>query len=1531
MTEDNIKDDTPLASDSDPVGPSPGKKKRKKRFGLFFRLVTLTLGLVVLIPVSLYFLSMNDSFRQWAVQNIVAIVNDNLEAKIEVGDIDFFDPEGLRLKEVYVLAANDTLAGISDILIDFQAQPLLDSKAIVNTLEISNGTIKLLRDRDSIWNFSRIAAPSTSTDTSTSSASWLIEVDQLLLNNISFTYRDSTQLQDDLGTNLIRDRYNSMNYIDFTLDDLYLRGSNISAMIGEQIYKIDLSHLKFSDRKSPAKVQNLDGDFTLDEDGITAEDTDVLLNDAIIKFDASISDYNVFAGDDFMSADLMLNLVAEDIDGYEVAGFAPMPIKLARKASINIDVSGRLDSIQIQYLDINFAKTTLHLNGLLRDVTNPEKLAYDIEIGNSIVGREDLRYIDGLDLRSVPSFGNANLKQLDVNGDLYSVTAEAAISASPGSFRGKLSSSWANQISYSYNGSIKNVDLAQLTGNPSIKSDINGRLIAEGKGVNLNRITADISFHGDYNRINSYTFDSLALDASLQEGIANLRKLEITQRNTKSDALLGEDEVLSLSGQLDLNDLNDPSYNLEAQIQALDLRALLEVPEAPSYITARTKIQGSGFQLSNIIGELEASIDLMIFDDRAILPFDIIMSFENVDEGKMLSLESDFMSIYLEGNFEYEDLIETIIIHSTQLAGYAEAQLNKIITSTQNIDKGIEEQSIGVLEKFPALDARIFGEITDLSPLSIFLDSTNVYSSININLNLKNSDSLSLLTIDSISIDKLGVNRNDLELITKDLFMSGELQMDIRNNEPVFSSFLLNTDAREPLTINNNTFYNTFLYSQLADDTLAISSHIDMNNEFDISVIGDMFVQDDILDMQLTVLELGYDSLHIWKNTKDIYASFGEKGFNIDTLKLQRKDKEIITLDGSYDAFSDNFQNVNLTLTGFDFAYVRELLPSLENPYLDYMKGRVDTLGIRLDGTMSEPEIDLLFSTKDLVFNRIPLGNIYANLEHSDATISGMIQTETKKSSINKCEVIINSIPYSLALEDVTNRWHKRKQLDIDISIDSLSLAVLDPFVDLMNQSTGYVNINAEIDGADITDYDVRGNLQYSNIKTTVNPVNIRYISNADINFSEDKIEFSEFSIENIQSELPGSKANITGNLLLDNFVPKQLDLNLDIDRLKILGSKSKETMPNLYGDLVISTGRNGVDIQGKVQSPEIEGDIEILRSNLTLPIDESRELAESRFNYYWEGDNIYVVMVSDSLTIIESDEKTTPIYEAMKLDLKIYFPADLVVNIDINEVMSVEAHIGTRLRGTNVIFQKEPYSRDSKLLGDIYLQDKSVLTFAGREFETSGKISFPTGNLENPELDISAIYEGRLSSTDNSRDFTVTIKVNGTKENPIITYGYTIGGEVNPQRSESTLNDVLSLIVLGTLPGGSENGGSNLGEGLGSSAGASLINPAIRDVLGQLAGSLDFLDVDVSTGGSVDNTTVKLRGKIIDGVYIAGGGGLYGGEITIEVPLAELLDKDFAQNFRLQFTQYFNDNNINATTRERINSEFKLRWAKTW
>src|SRR6185295_10941326 len=157
------------------------KPKKKKRF--FIWVLRIFLGSIFVIGSFLMMTLYQTNTRQFILNKIINYVNEELNGKLKIEDINFFNPLGIELKNVTLTVANDTILSTKSILVDLEFKKLLNNKISIHKLEILNPKIKLIAINDSTWNFDKIAKPSK--DSSKSPPNLIIDLQSLKMINAS--------------------------------------------------------------------------------------------------------------------------------------------------------------------------------------------------------------------------------------------------------------------------------------------------------------------------------------------------------------------------------------------------------------------------------------------------------------------------------------------------------------------------------------------------------------------------------------------------------------------------------------------------------------------------------------------------------------------------------------------------------------------------------------------------------------------------------------------------------------------------------------------------------------------------------------------------------------------------------------------------------------------------------------------------------------------------------------------------------------------------------------------------------------------------------------------------------------------------------------------------------------------------------------------------------------------------------------------------------------------------------------------------
>ena len=112
----------------------------KKLFWWILIILLSPVLLFVVLTVLLYL----PPVQNWAVDKVTAIASEKTGMDISVGHVDLSFPLDLSIGNFRVLQKPDTLADVERMVVDVQLLPLLDSKVVINELEVSNTRLNTL-------------------------------------------------------------------------------------------------------------------------------------------------------------------------------------------------------------------------------------------------------------------------------------------------------------------------------------------------------------------------------------------------------------------------------------------------------------------------------------------------------------------------------------------------------------------------------------------------------------------------------------------------------------------------------------------------------------------------------------------------------------------------------------------------------------------------------------------------------------------------------------------------------------------------------------------------------------------------------------------------------------------------------------------------------------------------------------------------------------------------------------------------------------------------------------------------------------------------------------------------------------------------------------------------------------------------------------------------------------------------------------------------------------------------------------------
>jgi hypothetical protein len=219
-----------------------------------------------------------------------------------------------------------------------------------------------------------------------------------------------------------------------------------------------------------------------------------------------------------------------------------------------------------------------------------------------------------------------------------------------------------------------------------------------------------------------------------------------------------------------------------------------------------------------------------------------------------------------------------------------------------------------------------------------------------------------------------------------------------------------------------------------------------------------------------------------------------------------------------------------------------------------------------------------------------------------------------------------------------------------------------------------------------------------------------------------------------------------------------------------------------------------------------------------------------------------------------------------------------------------------------------------SRLTGEVDVGNRSYYNFIKR-FEATGKLRF-TGNVLNPELDVSATYEGKHDTTNQYQTFgacvgpdkphqvLVTLHITGTRDEPrtkislqtrippsLDWMNWQCGDEEGNAMAFITLGQYLNELTEQQRTGIGTNLGSSVGFAIGSGVLSGPVSEAIRKNFWGGFQSLDVLYYGGQFGQSAD---LRVAGQVGEAVIRAGGyvftGDLGNTNVSVELPMSYVI-----------------------------------------
>lgn len=441
-----------------------------------------------------------------------------LNGELKIGKIDGNFFTGLSLENVLLTYQNDTLAYIENFSASYNLLPLLSQKLDVTSAEIVSPYFYLEQNEDSTWNVQNLVKPSPEKEDTTSGDQGAFEID---LSNISITgglvktHAIDTIIPEKVENwNMQFSLFMGGSEQEVNLNEFSLSTQNPDFTLDQLTFQLkrDANFIKVSDFHIKTAKNLVEGDteFNLPPEikgDATFETEELYLNEfeyfipglkipahPVVKIDAQATKDSVVVNLELSENDQFIAIDASFPNLRDFL-FGDSPVKLIYR------LNGELENIRLGHW-IGNPQLDYLLNGKLTasgEGTDPADawLKVDADFNETVIEQKRLNKL----LASL-EFDKGNLSGL-VSGEgefgKFEVIPDIQNLLETPDYRAKITTSGLN--------------LAMLTGNDTLSSDLNLTANLQGKGFEPENLSASGQVIITNSRLSNFSLDTLFADA----------------------------------------------------------------------------------------------------------------------------------------------------------------------------------------------------------------------------------------------------------------------------------------------------------------------------------------------------------------------------------------------------------------------------------------------------------------------------------------------------------------------------------------------------------------------------------------------------------------------------------------------------------------------------------------------------------------------------------------------------------------------------------------------------------------------------------------------------------------------------------------------------------------------------------------------------------------------------------------------------------------------------------------------------------
>ncbi len=1471
------------------------------RFTLFGLLIVIVL--VILLGV----FTQTQYFRNSILRPVVLSQLDSLfEADVRMGPIDGNIVAGFSVDSVAFTIDGDPVMSVQQIDFRYNILGAFFAKTIsVSSAKLVRPEIHIHRSSDGVWNIDRLIRPTPPGGEPTKPFDWTITLKRLEIESGIVELVDSVAIREcEPGDTLSERRH------DFS-------AHNINALMtariapGEKYFQIQRLNARGIERT--VDLLNLSGEFTITPDSVSVKNLNIATGKSSVRLSAALSKVDLLQG--FALASLehkpaRVALQGTPIDFRELQQLVPGLGFLNGDAAIDLNANGEFGKLAIRRLDLATRHTKLHWTGTIYNLHKPGDLALAVRLTDGTIEPGDI--VDLMPSFNLPDFRSMGTTTLTLEFDGRPLDFRTKFDFN--SVAGRIQSDVAMKIggpaTLRYQGDVKGegVNPALLFDDQRLRGNVNAQAHIEGEGVALARLASTFQL-----TVEKSEFRDLSIPPS---------RLTIDAHNrviTMSGSLgLGE-AVTTLETSLDQRTPGKPLFAVDASVNHLNVASIAHDENYDSDITVKVKADGHGLSWATLGGNALIDLSSSRYRGYSLASGEIHVGLNQVDpRAKLLTVTSPVADLSLSGAFNLQWLTRLV---QFEIQNLKSAIANQFRFLDSSLASSVNRQALDVLRRSLAAQGdttnlRYNVAIKDLEPIAAVAGSTPFRGEGDLRGSIRGS-------LNDIALD------GDLD--TKYFFVgnvergfllqNAAVNFSLDHLQPVapLRTAVMHVRGRaERMNVNRTTFDSLTSTIAYENEFAQYSTRGVANGTILGAISGNARVTDAGIKARFDSLLFVYKDF-AWRADSAAVFSVSSSEASLNGLVL-RHDTSVVRFDGTLgpgDAITANVTAEQLAMEDLRYLDGSEV----ERGGEDLFGGDV-SLAVQCRGSLASPVMESSVRARKLAFKRIPFGDLSADLQYADTLlhISLMGGSLGAAEGVDSAITIRGTLPLDLAFTGVKEVLPDRP-MDLTVLSRGMQMSILDPLIPAFDDLSGIMRCRLSISGTPRSPQ-YGGSMTLDACEFLFVPNNIRYALNAILQPSGERIKVADATIRNVAADTRAGRRgemHIKGDFAFRDFEPEDFNLTAT-GSLLVVKETSRLSELSLYGNLFMETGTGGLRFTGDLDDSQLRGYLITTNSNLVFPptvemqarkesqlsiplafVDDTTKArptpSRTVFSDFFVPDSVLGRTPGSSENI-----STRSFLDGIHYDLDVEtVGGNTQIRMIFNSITNEElvANIDGRINITG---------DGTQWHGDLTVS-RAYYNFFKR-FNAEGTLHF-RGSIMNPELDLTATYEGQRPDTSGkgAEDVEATFKITGTRLEPKVDISMMISGEDYYSYSASHVgrtsndvrNDAIEFILYGNFPLNSSQRAS-AGADIGSTVSGSLVTGAGSLLTGALS---EFLRNETGIIRSVDfsygaqGTDIRLSGVAWNGLW------QYGGKI---------LDNPFSNaNFSVQYSfgTIFNDTSL--------------------